>query len=113
LLQRVADEQLNLHLVIDRQFLHGGDPLAIVEGACQKAQERARNHGGFYARAVLLDADKLGQAPDRDSRIQALADAEGFLLVWQRPAHPDRAPAKNGAEGDGYWDKSVLVLSAA
>jgi hypothetical protein len=87
LLQRVADEQLNLHLVIDRQLLHGGDPLAVVEGACQKAQGRARNHGGFYARAVLLDADKLGQVPDRDHRIQPLADAEGFLLVWQRPCH--------------------------
>lgn len=59
----------------------------MLEEAFRKAQLRAKNHGVFSARAVLLDADRLGESPDRDSRIQPLADREGFLLIWQRPCH--------------------------
>jgi hypothetical protein len=38
-------------------------------------------------RAVLLDADKLGQAPARDARARELAAAATISLVWQRPCH--------------------------
>jgi len=30
---------------------------------------------------LLLDADRLGESRDRDSRIQPLAEREGFLLI--------------------------------
>jgi hypothetical protein len=37
--------------------------------------------------AVLLDADRIGQAPDRDVQIAPLAARLEVRLVWQRPCH--------------------------
>lgn len=87
LLQIMADESLQLRVHLDLQLLGGGDPLAIVEAAVQKARERAQKRGRFVGRAVLLDSDRHGHAPERDNRIAPLAQAHGLLLIWQRPCH--------------------------
>jgi hypothetical protein len=86
LLRRLA-EFAGLHVHLDLHDLRGGDPLAVIEAACRKAKERARNRGAFVGQAVLVDADRLGQTPDRDAQINPLAHAERILVVWQRPCH--------------------------
>lgn len=65
----------------------GGDPLAIVERATRLMRERVRRFGAYAARAVLLDTDKLGLNPERDGRIEALAERDGLRLIWQKPCH--------------------------
>lgn len=66
----------------------GGDPLAIVERAVQRVREREASRGEPYEqRFVLLDDDKLGQAPQRDHRIAGVAASTNLQLVWQRPCH--------------------------
>ncbi|MER2263819.1 hypothetical protein [Methylobacterium oxalidis] len=65
----------------------GGDPLAIVERAADALRRRALRSGTYVARAVLLDADKRGLAPDRDARIDPLARRSGLRLIWQEPCH--------------------------
>ena len=69
LLQSIADESLQLRVHLDLQLLGGGDPLAIVQAAVEKARARARNRGRFVRHAVLLDSDRHGHAPERDNRI--------------------------------------------
>jgi hypothetical protein len=44
-LRQVAEEDLHLHIALELQVFYGGDPLAIVESACQKARQLANNHG--------------------------------------------------------------------
>jgi hypothetical protein len=66
----------------------GGDPLAIVERAAARADQiEARRGDPFERRFVFLDDDKLGQAPQRDQRIAAAANAANLHLIWQRPCH--------------------------
>ncbi|GMM59935.1 RloB domain-containing protein [Novosphingobium pituita] len=65
----------------------GGDPLALVELADRKADERERRSGAFAGRFILLDDDKLGQAPARDARIEAVRARGRFQLIWQRSCH--------------------------
>lgn len=65
----------------------GGDPLALVERAKQRIEQRERTHGGYEKHAVLLDADRLGQKPDRDAKIDALAKSRRITLLWQYPCH--------------------------
>ena len=88
-LARLADDaRLAVHL--DAVLLQpgGGDPLAIVERAALRADEREGRRGDPYARRfVLLDDDKLGQAPQRDQRIAGVAASAGLRLIWQRPCH--------------------------
>lgn len=89
LLQRLADAAgLALHL--DTVVLQpgGGDPLAIVELAVRRMTQRERQSGAPYAqRAILLDADKRGQQPQRDDRAAVIAAGEGIALIWQEPCH--------------------------
>ena len=86
LLARFAD-QARLAVHLDAVLLQpgGGDPLALVERAAAHADERSERRGAYERRFVLLDRDKYGQAPDRDQRIAALADAAALNLIWQRP----------------------------
>lgn len=89
LLQRCAEvDGLLVH--IDPVLLQpgGGDPFAIVERALALMRQRERRHGDPYAgRFVLLDTDKLGQAPQRDVRARQVAESAGLMLVWQEPCH--------------------------
>jgi hypothetical protein len=38
-------------------------------------------------RAVLLDTDRRGQAPQRDMRMVELAQRTRLRLIWQEPCH--------------------------
>lgn len=89
LLQRYAEiDDLLVH--IDPVLLQpgGGDPCALVERALALLTQRERRHGDPYADSfVLLDTDKLGQAPQRDLRARQIAERAGLTLVWQEPCH--------------------------
>jgi hypothetical protein len=41
----------------------------------------------YLHRAVLIDADRLGQAPHRDAQIAPIAQAARIRVVSQRPCH--------------------------
>jgi len=87
-LSEIADAR-GLHLYFDNDVLQpgGGDPLALVELAVRRIEQRKRLRGDFRHRALLLDGDKLGQAPGRDGRIAALVRENRLYLIWQRPCH--------------------------
>lgn len=89
LLARLIEEvQVAVHL--DAVLLQpgGGDPLALMEQAAARADERERRRGDPYERRfVIIDDDKLGQTPERDQRIVGVAAAAGLQIVWQRPCH--------------------------
>ncbi|MEA2998982.1 MAG: hypothetical protein QOK17_815 [Sphingomonadales bacterium] len=89
LLARLIDEaRLAVHL--DAVLLQpgGGDPLAIVERAATRADEREGRRGDPYVRRfVILDDDKLDQTPQRDQRIAGVAANSGLHLIWQSPCH--------------------------
>ncbi|MFJ7440239.1 RloB domain-containing protein [Methylorubrum thiocyanatum] len=88
LLSRLIDTQhRRTHLDIVLVQPGGGDPLAIVERAIRLMRERVRRFGAYAGRAVLLDADKLGSNPERDRKIEPLAQREGLRLIWQDPCH--------------------------
>ncbi|MDR7038379.1 hypothetical protein J2X36_003143 [Methylobacterium sp. BE186] len=65
----------------------GGDPLAIVERAIRVMLRRAQRNGMYAIRAIMLDTDKLGLAPERDARIDPLARRYDLHLIWQEPCH--------------------------
>jgi hypothetical protein len=51
----------------------GGDPLALVELPRKRIAEGERKSESPYVhRAVLIDADRLGQAPHRDAQVAPL-----------------------------------------
>ncbi|HEX8387964.1 MAG TPA: RloB domain-containing protein [Sphingomonas sp.] len=88
LLARLAEAaRLGVHL--DAVLLQpgGGDPLALVERAAAYAVQRSLRRGNYECRFVLLDRDKHGQTPERDSRIAAIAESARLHLIWQQPCH--------------------------
>lgn len=89
LIGRLRDElRRDLHLDVILLRPGGGDPLALVELACQKIARNERNRDIRYeVRAILLDRDKLGQSPTRDQHMLRLAQAAHLHLLWQEPSH--------------------------
>lgn len=88
LLARFAEAaRVSVHL--DAVLLRpgGGDPLAIVERAAAKVDERVGRHGAYERRFVLIDRDRWGQTPNRDQQIAGLAVSASLELIWQRPCH--------------------------
>ena len=77
------------HVHLDTVLLRptGGDPLALVELARRRVEEIERKRGRYAFRAVLLDADRMGQTRVRDARIEPIATAASLRLIWQRPCH--------------------------
>jgi hypothetical protein len=76
------------HVHLDAVLLKtAGDPLALVELARRRVVENERRRGRYAFRAVLLDADRIGQTPVRDARIEPIATAARLRLIWQRPCH--------------------------
>jgi hypothetical protein len=77
---------IHLHVVLLKPG--GGDPLALVELARKRILEGERKSESAYVyRAVLMDGDRLGQAPHRDAQIVPMAQAARLRIIWQRPCH--------------------------
>ncbi len=77
---------MHLHVVLLKPG--GGDPLALIELARKRISEGERKSESPYVhRAVLIDADRLGQARLRDAQIAAIAQAARIRIIWQRPCH--------------------------
>ena len=87
-LSQIADAS-GLHLHLDNDVLQpgGGDPLAIVQLAVRRIKQKESTRGVFAFRAVLLDRDKWGAAPERDARIDRLSSQNRLHLIWQEPCH--------------------------
>ncbi|WP_242148894.1 hypothetical protein [Sphingomonas sp. BAUL-RG-20F-R05-02] len=88
LLGRIADS-LRIPVHLDAVLLQpgGGDPLALVQLAIQRAGERSERHGDYERSFILLDDDKLNISPDRDGQIAPLAAQAGLVLIWQHTCH--------------------------
>jgi hypothetical protein len=88
LLARLVEAR-HRQLFLDAVLLRpgGGDPLALVERAVREVQQRSDRRGGYVARAVLLDSDRRGAAPERDAQALALAARHALRLIWQEPCH--------------------------
>ena len=87
LLHRLIEQEGRLHIEAVIPHGAGGDPLAIVERSVRSLQSRENRGSRYLAKAILLDADKLGENPQRDRQIDALADRHGLHIIWQRPCH--------------------------
>lgn len=88
-LRRLREEHRpDLHIELALLRPGGGDPLALVELACQKTEHYEITRGmRFHVRAVLLDRDLLGESSGRDAKMFALATNSRIRLVWQDPSH--------------------------
>lgn len=86
--QLLEHRRRDVHLDVVLLSPGGGDPLALLERAQTRIIERERRHESPYElRALLIDDDKLGQAPHRDARIAPLALTARVRIIWQRPCH--------------------------
>lgn len=85
-LQSILDDE-GYSFAFDAQIAGGGDPLSIVEASCKLLKQRERSHGRFFAKAILLDSDKLGLVPARDIKIAQLVAAAGAKLIYQHYDH--------------------------
>lgn len=86
LLQRFTDaESLKMHIVI-KNLQPAGDPLALAEKVALLFDKENRKVP-FIGKAILLDADRLAEPPDRGRRACELLQREGFTTIWQKPDH--------------------------
>lgn len=86
LLQRLTDtENLKIHIVI-KNLQPAGDPLALAEKAALLFEKENRK-APLIGKAILLDADRLAEPPDRGRRACELLQREGFITIWQKPDH--------------------------
>ena len=86
LLQRLSDaESLKIHIVI-KNLQPAGDPLALAEKAALHFDKENRK-APLIGKAILLDADRLAEPPDRGRRACELLQREGFVTIWQKPDH--------------------------
>jgi len=58
-----------------------------VERSIRVLQGREVRGSRYWAKAILLDADRLGKSPGRDRLIEPLAKEHDLHVVWQRPCH--------------------------
>jgi hypothetical protein len=82
-------EAAGLHLHFDNDVLRpgAGDPLALVQLATRRIREKEAKRGSFAYRAILLDCDKVGVKPERDTQIEPIAKRNRLHLIWQEPCH--------------------------
>jgi hypothetical protein len=87
-LARLLDEQA-CHVHLDTKLLQpgAGDPLALIERAVSKIAVEERKFGRYVEKIILLDRDRIGQAPARDKAGIPLAAAHNIMLLWQDPCH--------------------------
>ena len=72
---------------IDPVLLGGGEPLFLLKTAETRMIQRIKQRGDYAVKAVLLDADRLGESEDRDREARSIASRLGLLLIWQTPIH--------------------------
>ena len=77
----------HVHLDLVKLQPGGGDPLALVERARKLIDRHREHHDAYDSHAILLDADLLGIARDRDAQIEGLARSAKIVLIWQHPCH--------------------------
>jgi hypothetical protein len=89
LLARLARDRQDIHVHIDVVGLNpgAGDPLALVERVFQEIARRERDRVPYVIKALLLDHDKIGHAPERDAQVSTRAREGKLLLIWQQPIH--------------------------
>jgi hypothetical protein len=87
-LNEIADAA-GLHLHFDNDVLQpgGGDPLDLVKLAIRRIKEKEARRTSFAFRAILLDQDKWGIKPERDTQIEPLVRRNRLHLIWQKPCH--------------------------
>lgn len=86
LLQRLSDaESLKIHIVV-KNLQPAGDPLALAEKAALHFEKENRK-APLIGKAILLDADRLVEPPDRGRRACELLQRAGFITIWQKPDH--------------------------
>jgi hypothetical protein len=86
LLNRLANANGPTIHIVAINLQPAGDSLALAEKAVSAYQREVRK-GGFAAKAILLDADKRDDLPEKGRRAQALLTKQGFTAIWQRPSH--------------------------
>lgn len=64
-----------------------GDASVLIGVALDKMCREEEKYGAYDHRAILLDSDTRGVAPDRMLRAIAEARKKGVLLIWQEPCH--------------------------
>jgi len=88
LLRRLLEAQRqDVHLDAVLLGSGGGDPLALVERAQRLIKDARRKRETYEIHAILLDADKLGEVPNRDAPLYKIAESLNLRLIWQTPCH--------------------------
>ena len=64
-----------------------GDASVLIRVALAKMHREEAKYGAYDHRAMLLDSDMRGVAPDRMLHAIAEAEKRGVLLIWQDPCH--------------------------
>lgn len=64
-----------------------GDASVLVRVALAKMDREEAKYGAYSHRAILLDSDTRGVAPDRMFNAIAEAGKRGVVLIWQDPCH--------------------------
>jgi len=85
-LQRLTDaHELKVHIAVTN-LQPAGDPLKLAKKAVLKSAQEA-SKGGFIAKAIMLDTDRLADLRDGGREARELLSREGFITIWQRPDH--------------------------
>jgi hypothetical protein len=85
LLQRLCDARgLPVHLVLP--VLRGGSPRAMASNAAREADKEHRKVA-LAARFVLLDRDRLADAPEEEATTLRIVTQAAITPIWQAPDH--------------------------
>ena len=78
-------EATGLSLHFDVHICPGGDPLAIVQRAVSTMKRRQQRHGGFWKKAIFLDADGRRENVERTRQADRMIEQSGLLPIWSDP----------------------------
>jgi hypothetical protein len=72
-----------LHYHLNTYVADGGDPLSVVQKSARECRRRQGLYGKYFAKAVFLDTDKIGEFPARDDQIVGELRSTGMSAVYQ------------------------------
>ena len=78
-------EATGLSLHFDVHICAGGDPLAIVQRAVSTLKRRQQRNGGFWKKAIFLDADGRHENVERTRQADRMIEQSGLLPIWSDP----------------------------